>query len=71
MPVDEEHPTVPHDSYAMSKVCNEATGRSFQARTGADIYGLRINTVILNLGMSARVRARPSAFAITLRKARF
>lgn len=46
VPVDEDHPTVPHDAYAMSKVCNEATGRSFQARTGADIYGLRINNVI-------------------------
>jgi nucleoside-diphosphate-sugar epimerase len=46
VPVDETHPTVPHDSYAMSKVCNEATARSFQARTGADIYGLRINNVI-------------------------
>jgi len=46
VPVDEDHPTVPHDSYAMSKVCNEATARSFQARTGADIYGLRINNVI-------------------------
>jgi nucleoside-diphosphate-sugar epimerase len=44
--VDEEHPTVPHDSYAMSKVCNEATARSFQARTGFDIYALRINNVI-------------------------
>ncbi|MEL6838690.1 MAG: NAD(P)-dependent oxidoreductase [Pseudomonadota bacterium] len=46
VPVDEDHPTVPHDSYAMSKVCNEATARSFQARSGADIYGLRINNVI-------------------------
>jgi nucleoside-diphosphate-sugar epimerase len=46
VPVDETHPTVPHDSYAMSKVCNEMTARSFQARTGADIYGLRINNVI-------------------------
>ncbi len=46
IPVDEDHPTVPNDSYAMSKVCNEVTGRSFQARTGADIYGLRINNVI-------------------------
>lgn len=46
VPIDEEHPTVPHDSYAMSKVCNEATGRSFAARSGADIYGLRINNVI-------------------------
>jgi len=46
VPVDEEHPTVPQDSYAMSKVVNEATARSFQARTGIDIYGLRINNVI-------------------------
>jgi len=46
VPVDEEHPTVPHDSYAMSKVCNEITGRSFAARSGADIYALRINNVI-------------------------
>lgn len=46
VPVDEDHPTVPHDSYAMSKVVNEATARSFQARSGIDIYGLRINNVI-------------------------
>jgi nucleoside-diphosphate-sugar epimerase len=46
LPVDEEHPTVPHDSYAMSKVVNEVTARSFQARSGADIYALRINNVI-------------------------
>ncbi len=46
IPVDEEHPVVPEDSYAMSKVANEVTARSFQRRTGADIYGLRINNVI-------------------------
>ncbi len=46
VPIDEDHPTVPHDSYAMSKVCNEATARSFQACSGVDIYGLRINNVI-------------------------
>ena len=46
VPIDETHPTVPHDSYAMSKVCNEMTARSFQARTGNDFYGLRINNVI-------------------------
>jgi nucleoside-diphosphate-sugar epimerase len=46
LPIDEEHPTSPEDSYAMSKVVNEVTARSFQARTGADIYGLRINNVI-------------------------
>mmetsp|Transcript_7628 Transcript_7628/g.12123 ORF Transcript_7628/g.12123 Transcript_7628/m.12123 type:complete len:312 (+) Transcript_7628:83-1018(+) len=46
LPIDEEHPTIPEDSYATSKVCNEVTARSFQRRTGADIYGLRINNVI-------------------------
>ncbi len=46
LPVDEDHPTVPEDSYAMSKVVNEVTARSFQRRTGVDIYGLRINNVI-------------------------
>lgn len=46
LPVDEEHATVPQDSYAMSKVVNEVTARSFQARTGADIFALRINNVI-------------------------
>jgi nucleoside-diphosphate-sugar epimerase len=30
----------------MSKVAGEVTARSFQARTGADVYGLRINNVI-------------------------
>lgn len=46
IPIDEDHPTVPQDSYAMSKVVNEVTARSFQARSGMDIYGLRINNVI-------------------------
>ncbi len=46
VPVDEDHPTVPKDAYAMSKVAGEVTARSFAARTGADIYGLRINNVI-------------------------
>ncbi len=46
IPVDEQHPSVPHDAYAMSKVCNEICGRSFQARSGLDIYALRINNVI-------------------------
>lgn len=46
IPVDEEHPVIPEDSYAMSKVVNEATARSFQRRSGIDIYGIRINNVI-------------------------
>ncbi|QEG21611.1 NAD-dependent epimerase/dehydratase family protein [Mariniblastus fucicola] len=46
IPVDEEHSTVPHDAYAMSKVCNEVCGKGFHARSGTDIYALRINNVI-------------------------
>lgn len=46
IPVDEEHPVVPEDSYGMSKVVNEVTARSFHERTGIDIYGLRLNNVI-------------------------
>ena len=45
-PVDEAHPTVPGDSYAMSKVANEVCGQCFQHRSGADVYGIRINNVI-------------------------
>jgi nucleoside-diphosphate-sugar epimerase len=46
LPIDEDHPVIPEDSYAMSKVANEVTARSFQRRSGFDIYGLRINNVI-------------------------
>lgn len=46
LPIDEEHPTLPEDSYAMSKVVNEQTARCFQRRSGFDVYGLRINNVI-------------------------
>ncbi|EPX78705.1 NAD-dependent epimerase/dehydratase family protein [Salipiger mucosus] len=46
LPVDEAHPTVPEDAYAMSKVAGEAAARGFQRRSGGDIYGLRINNVI-------------------------
>lgn len=46
LPLDEAHPVVPEDSYAMSKVVNEVTARSFQKRSGFDVYGLRINNVI-------------------------
>lgn len=46
LPVDEEHPTEPMDSYGMSKVVNERTAQAFQKRSGVDIYGLRIGNVI-------------------------
>ena len=45
-PLDEEYDVDPPDSYALSKVCNEKTARSFQTRSGADIYAIRIGNVI-------------------------
>ena len=47
LPLEEEDYDVnPADSYALSKVVNEQTARSFARRTGADIYALRIGNVI-------------------------
>ncbi len=46
LPLDEDHPTLPEGSYAMSKVANEVAAKSFQRRSGIDIYGLRLNNVI-------------------------
>lgn len=46
LPLDEDYPIDPMDSYALSKVLNEQTARAFHLRTGADIYALRIGNVI-------------------------
>ena len=46
LPLDEDYPVDPMDSYALSKLVNEATAKAFHARTGADLYCLRIGNVI-------------------------
>jgi nucleoside-diphosphate-sugar epimerase len=46
LPLDENYPVDPMDSYAISKLVNETTAKGFHARTGADIYCLRIGNVI-------------------------
>ncbi|XWW48082.1 NAD(P)-dependent oxidoreductase [Fibrella sp. USSR17] len=46
LPLDEEYDVDPMDSYGLSKVVNEKTARSFQRRSGFDIYALRIGNVI-------------------------
>lgn len=45
-PLDESYPIDPMDSYGLSKLVNEETARAFAARSGADIYALRIGNVI-------------------------
>lgn len=46
LPLEEDYDVDPMDSYGLSKVINENTARSFQRRTGVDIYALRIGNVI-------------------------
>jgi nucleoside-diphosphate-sugar epimerase len=46
LPLEEDYDVDPMDSYGLSKVVNEVTARSFQRRSGADVYALRIGNVI-------------------------
>tara|TARA_R110001606_G_scaffold330268_1_gene477887 strand:+ start:385 stop:1293 length:909 start_codon:yes stop_codon:yes gene_type:complete len=46
LPLEENYDVDPMDSYGLSKVVNEKTARSFQRRSGIDIYALRIGNVI-------------------------
>lgn len=46
LPLEEDYDVDPMDSYGLSKVLNETTARSFQRRSGADIYALRIGNVL-------------------------
>jgi UDP-glucose 4-epimerase len=45
-PLEEDYDIDPMDSYGLSKLVNEKTGRAFAMRSGADIYALRIGNVI-------------------------
>lgn len=46
LPLEEDYDVEPMDSYGLSKVVNEQTARSFQRRSGFDVYALRIGNVI-------------------------
>ena len=46
LPLEEDYDVDPMDSYGLSKVVNEKTARSFQRRSGFDVYVLRIGNVI-------------------------
>lgn len=45
-PLEEDYDVDPMDSYALSKLCNERTARTFARRFNNDIYALRIGNVI-------------------------
>ncbi len=46
LPLEEDYDIDPMDSYGLSKVVNEKTARTFQRRSGYDIYALRIGNVV-------------------------
>ena len=46
VPMDENHPLTPMDSYALSKIVNEQTADMFHRKTGIQIVSLRIGNVM-------------------------
>jgi nucleoside-diphosphate-sugar epimerase len=46
LPVDEQHPQLPEDSYGLSKVLNEVTAAAFHRRTGMQVISLRLGNIL-------------------------
>ncbi|MFZ3577220.1 NAD-dependent epimerase/dehydratase family protein [Virgibacillus sp. DJP39] len=46
VPIDEEHPRLPEDSYGLSKIVNEQTAEMIHNRSGMQVVSLRIGNVI-------------------------
>ncbi|WP_121613507.1 NAD-dependent epimerase/dehydratase family protein [Mesobacillus foraminis] len=46
VPIDEEHPQLPEDSYGLSKIVNEQNAEMIHRRTGMQVVSLRLGNVI-------------------------
>ncbi|UOQ42890.1 NAD(P)-dependent oxidoreductase [Halobacillus salinarum] len=46
VPVDEEHPQLPEDSYGLSKIVNEKNAAMIHMRTGMSVASLRLGNII-------------------------
>lgn len=46
LPVDEDHPQRPEDSYGLSKVLNEQTAETFHRRTGMQVISFRLGNIL-------------------------
>ncbi len=46
LPIDEDHPQLPEDTYGLTKVVNEVTGAMFHRRDGTQILSFRIGNVV-------------------------
>jgi nucleoside-diphosphate-sugar epimerase len=69
VPVDEEHPNVGNDPYALSKEVDEATARTMHRRHGCQVVALRIaNTASMDeqLARAAEVARDPAGLACEL-----
>ncbi|GIP30146.1 nucleoside-diphosphate-sugar epimerase [Paenibacillus sp. J23TS9] len=46
VPLDEDHPQLPQDSYGLSKIVNEQTAEMFNRRSGIQVVSFRLGNVI-------------------------
>jgi len=46
LPIDEDHPQLPEDTYGLTKVVNEVTAAMFHRRDGTQILSFRIGNVV-------------------------
>lgn len=46
VPIDEDHPQLPEESYGLSKIVNEKTAEMMNRRTGMQVVSLRLGNVI-------------------------
>ena len=47
LPMDEEHPQLPEDSYGLSKVVNEVAAETFHRRSGMQVVSFRLGNIIV------------------------
>ncbi|HEX7951044.1 MAG TPA: NAD(P)-dependent oxidoreductase [Candidatus Limnocylindrales bacterium] len=69
VPVDEDHPNVGNDPYALSKETDEATARTMHRRHGYQVVALRISntaTMAEQVAKAAEVARDPSGLACEL-----
>ncbi len=69
VPVDEDHPNIGTDAYALSKEADEATARMMQRRHGYQVVALRISntaTMAEQLERAAEVERDPAVLACEL-----
>jgi nucleoside-diphosphate-sugar epimerase len=63
LPLDEEHPLRPQDSYGLSKVVGEQIASAYAARGAGNAVSLRFSTVIIGDELFAQARRAPRPWA--------